>query len=117
MFEILQPKVMSIEMNDDETIESLDPRVLSSVLISLKVSQTQEDSSPRVDDAQGRLLELMHSHPVRALLDTAVVYAQRQGIPPHEALQQILGSLQEIDRLWNTVLIKEGLARLSSQYH
>jgi hypothetical protein len=59
----------------------------------------------------------MHSTPVKALLDTAVLYAQRHGLPPHEALQQILANLQEIDKLWNMVLMKEGLARLSSQYH
>ncbi len=101
----------------DENSNTLDPRVLSSVLISLKLAQTQEEASPTREDPHERLLELMHSSPIKALLDTATLYAQRQGLPPHEALQQILAGLQEIDKLWNTVLMKEGLARLSSQYH
>jgi hypothetical protein len=85
-------------------------------MISLKLQQSEENPV-RVDDAHSRLLELMHSSPVKALLDTAALFAQRQSLAPHEALQQILGSLQEIDKLWNMVLMKEGLARLSSQYH
>lgn len=96
--------------------ETLDPRVLSSVLISLKLSQTQEDPQT-VDDPHARLLELMHSGPVKALLDTAALFARREGIAPHAALRQVVSSMQEIDKLWNLVLMKEGLSRLSSQYH
>ena len=117
MIEMLQRNAMAVESDDVNKTEGLDPRVLSSVLISLKLAQTQEESSPRSEDPHSRLLELMHSSPVRAILDSAAIFAQHQGIPPNEALQQILGSLQEIDRLWNSVLMREGLARLSSQYH
>lgn len=117
MIETLQRNVMAAEAKaEEENSDTLDPRVLSSVLISLKLSQTQEEV-PVVDDPHSRLLELMHSHPVKALLDTAALYAQRQGLPPHEALQQIVSHMQEIDKLWNLVLMKEGLSRLSSQYH
>lgn len=118
MIETLQQrKVMAAEADSEsESSETLDPRVLSSVLISLKLSQTQ-DEPPSVDDPHSRLLELMHSGPVKALLDTAALFARRQGIPPHEALQQIVSQMQEIDKLWNLVLMKEGLSRLSSQYH
>ncbi len=120
MIETFQRTVMAVAPEEDaekESNETLDPRVLSSVLISLKLAQTQEDPAARGSDPHARLLELMHSSPVKALLDTAALFAQRQGMAPHEALQQILGSLQEIDKLWNMVLMKEGLARLSSQYH
>ena len=124
MIETLQRNVMPVEnpveTDDAEGSESgatLDPRVLSSVLISLKLAQSQEEQAPSREDPHSRLLELMHSSPVKALLDTAALFAQREGIAPHEALQQVLASLQEIDKLWNMVLMKEGLARLSSQYH
>jgi len=118
MIETLQRTVMAVDAEDEnEGGDTLDPRVLSSVLISLKLAQTQEEQAPSREDPHSRLLELMHSSPVKALLDTAALFAQRQGLAPHEALQQILASLQEIDKLWNTVLMKEGLARLSSQYH
>lgn len=105
---------MSAEEKTSE--ETLDPRVLSSVLISLKLSQTQEEAPP-VDDPHSRLLELMHSSPVKALLDTATLFARREGMEPHVALQQMVSHMQEIDKLWNLVLMKEGLSRLSSQYH
>jgi hypothetical protein len=118
MIETFQRTVMAVEAEEDEgTGETLDPRVLSSVLISLKLAQQDEQSTSNREDPHSRLLELMHSAPVKALLDTAALFAQRQALAPHEALQQVIGSLQEIDRLWNTVLMKEGLARLSSQYH
>ncbi len=117
MIETLQRNVMAAEADTDpDNSETLDPRVLSSVLISLKLSQSQ-DEAQTVEDPHSRLLELMHSAPVKALLDTAALYARRQGIPPHEALQQIISQMQEIDKLWNLVLMKEGLSRLSSQYH
>jgi len=115
MIETLQRNVMAAEA-EEESSETLDPRVLSSVLISLKLSQTQEEA-PTIDDPHSRLLELMHSAPVKALLDTAALYSRRQGIPPQEALQQVVSHMQEIDKLWNLVLMKEGLSRLSSQYH
>jgi hypothetical protein len=120
MIETFPRTVTAVAAEEDaereESHETLDPRVLSSVLISLKLSQ-QDEPAPNPEDPHSQLLELMHSSPVRALLDTAALFAQRQGLAPHEALQQILGTLQEIDKLWNTVLMKEGLARLSSQYH
>jgi len=121
MIETFQRNVMPTQAATNDEIDqhaTLDPRVLSSVLISLKLAQSQEDNSAGNDeDPHTRLLELMHSAPVKSLLDTATLFAQRQGIAPHEALQQILTNLQEIDKLWNVVLMKEGLARLSSQYH
>jgi hypothetical protein len=120
MIETFPRHVMAVAAEDEAEREdgndTLDPRVLSSVIISLKLAQ-QEEQSPRSEDPHSRLLELMHSPPLKALLDSAALFAQSQGLAPHEALQQILGSLQEIDKLWNTVLMKEGLARLSSQYH
>ena len=117
MIETLQRTVMTEEADAEDSSETLDPRVLSSVLISLKLAQSQDEPIPNRVDPHSRLLELMHSSPVKAFLDTAALFAQRQGLGPHEALQQILSSLQEIDKLWNIVLMKEGLARLSSQYH
>lgn len=95
--------------------ESLDPRVLSSVLVSVKMASFQAEHGD--GDPQERLLDLMHSPEMRALLDSAQLYAERQGVPAHEGLAQIVTTLQEIDKLWNQVLLKEGLARLNSQYH
>src|SRR3989338_1230184 len=100
MIEMLQRNVTDVEADESENCSTLDPRVLSSVLISLKLAQSQEEPGPSNEDPHSRLLELMHSEPVKALLDTAALFAQRQGLAPHEALQQILRSLQEIDKLW-----------------
>lgn len=95
--------------------DSLDPRVLSSVLVSVKMAQFE--AAPVEGDPQARLLELMHAPEMRALLDSAQLLADRQGQEPHECLTQIVTTLQEIDRLWSQVLLKEGLARLNSSYH
>ncbi len=112
MIEMLKREVA---VQEEENLEPLDPKVLSSVLVSAKLAQFQDENIRR--DPHARLLELMHSSPVRALLDAATLFAKREGIAPNEGLQQIVVSLQEIDNLWNKVLLKEGLARLSSQYH
>jgi hypothetical protein len=117
MIDVLQRNLTTMETSAPEE-ETLDPRVLSSVLVNVKLAQNeQEESGARDKDSHARLLELMHSSPVAALLDAALIFAKRQSIAPAEALQQIVMSLQEVDKLWNQVLIKEGLARLSSQYH
>jgi hypothetical protein len=119
MIELLQRELSSESESPSPSASSssapLDPRVLSSVLISVKLAQANEESSG--GDPHARLLELMHSSPIRALLDSAQLFAQREGIAAQDGLQQLVLSLQEIDRLWNKVLIKEGLNRLSSQYH
>jgi hypothetical protein len=114
---MFEPKLAAVAPEKEQTAnqDSLDPRALSSVLISVKMIQSQEE--PSYKDPHERLLELMHATPVRALLDSASILAGRQGIPAHEALKQVILHLQEIDKLWNQVLIKEGLARLSSQFH
>ena len=96
--------------------EELDPRVLSSVMISVKMSQIAADPNASADP-HTRLLELMQSDGIKALMSAAMLHAQRSGIAPHIALQQIVLSLKEIDDLWTKVLLKEGLAVLSAQYH
>ena len=116
MIDVLPRNVMNAESGAPRREEeTLDPRVLSSVLVNVKMAGTSADEATK--DPHARLLELTHSSPVGALLDAAAVFAKRQGIAPNEALQQIIMNLQEIDRLWSQVLLKEGLARLSSQYH
>lgn len=116
MIDVLQRNMMTTESSAPlREEESLDPRVLSSVLVNVKMAPASPEEAGK--DPHARLLELTHSSPVSALLDAAAVFAKRQGIAPNEALQQIITNLQEIDRLWSQVLLKEGLARLSSQYH
>ena len=117
MIDVLQQQRNLMTAEAEKTEESLDPRVLSSVLVNVKLAQSQEDPSLKEKDPHARLLELMHSSPVSALLDSASVFAKRQGLSPAEALQQIVMCLQDVDKLWTQVLLKEGLARLSSQYH
>ncbi len=105
--------VSAVAAEEETQPHGLDPRVLSSILVSVKLAAQGDESK----DPHGRLLELMHSSPVRALLDSATLLAQREGVSPQDALQQIVTNLKEIDQLWSNVLLKEGLARLSSQFH
>lgn len=115
---MLQVNLTSVNSENDSSSrqETLDPRVLSSVMISVKMSQMQEPENSG-QDPHARLLELMHSDGVKALMDAALLHSQRVGVAPHAALQQIVTSLKEIDDLWTKVLLKEGLNHLSSQYH
>ncbi len=115
--EMFQRKVVAISA--DETApnneETLDPRVLSSVLVSTKLNRSIDEIHS--NDPHARLLELMHSTPIKALLQAAQNFSNQTGVPAQEGLQQIIMNLQEIDSLWSKVLLKEGLAHLSSQYH
>ncbi|RZA08627.1 MAG: hypothetical protein EOP11_04325 [Proteobacteria bacterium] len=113
-----KPKIAPAERpgaTSSSSAETLDPRVLSSVLVSVKMAQFE--APPVTGDTQARMLELMHSPEMRALLDSAQLLSVREGTEPHEGLTQIITTLQEIDKLWGQVLLKEGLARLNSSYH
>lgn len=92
---------------------TLDARVLSSLLIKLKVESAP--AAPR--DAHTRLAELTRSATIQSLLAAAGNLAAQQNIPAESALAQMIADLFELDRLWNQVLLKEGVARLTSQYH
>lgn len=94
---------------------ALNARALSSILVDLKVQKSEYRVSPQ--DAHGRLLDLLQSPAVSALLRAANDLAKQQGIQPEEALKSMLQNLRELDDLWGTVLMREGLARLSTQFH
>jgi hypothetical protein len=116
MIQNVQRTVMQVETEQKNPSEpkTLDPRVLSSVIIASKI---QQDDPTQGKDPHERLAELMHSGPINALLSAAESFAQSAGLSPEDGLRQIVSCFRDVDQLWSQVLIKEGLARLSSQYH
>lgn len=100
--------------SEGEQKNVLDPRVLSSLIVRLKADY---EPAPAPRDSHARLAELMRSPSVAALLDAAGRLAHRQQLQPEAALRQILLDLKEMDELWSHVLLKEGVARLTSQFH
>jgi hypothetical protein len=98
-----------------ETLSSLNAQSLSSILVSLKV-HAEESKTPSTD-AHGRLVELLQSPSVKALLMAANSMSREQAMTPEDALRSIVVSIKEIDTLWSHVLMKEGLARLTTQLH
>ncbi len=101
------------EESASQTQIALDARVLSSLLIKLKV----EDKNNSPQDAHARLAELTRSQSIGCLLKAAGDYSEQEKIPPETALRQIVADIFELDTLWNQVLLQEGVARLTSQYH
>src|SRR4051812_21547990 len=96
-----------------ETRSKLDARVLSSILIQLKV---EADVAP-ARDAHARLAELTRAASIQSLLTAATNLAEQQNLPEETALRQIVADIFELNSLWNQVLLEEGVARLTSQYH
>jgi len=94
---------------------SLDPREFASILVSAKINF--ESITPATENIHGRLVEIMNSAAVNAIMEASEDLANKTGITRHQALHQIILSFKELDHLWNQVLLKEGFARLSSQYH
>jgi len=92
----------------------LDARMLSSLIIKLKVEQA---ATAAPTDAHARLSELTRSASIKALLGAATTLANELGIPGESALRHIVSDVLELNNLWNQVLLKEGVARLTSQYH
>ncbi len=106
---------VDVEKNAETKNESvLDSRMLSSVIVTSKLHQ--EDPAQGMDPHE-RLLQLMQSTAVTTLLETAQKFAQREGLPVEESLRQIVTCFRDIDQLWNQVLVKEGVSKLTSQYH
>ena len=111
MIENLQRVAVEAEENKSN---HLDQKIFSSVLISTKL---QTEDVNRHGDPHARLVELMNGSAVQALLQAAEIFADKTGLHGQEALQQMILNFKEIDYLWERVLLKEGLARLSSQLH
>ncbi|MCO5142377.1 MAG: hypothetical protein M9962_04720 [Oligoflexia bacterium] len=99
----------------ESKIEPVDPKVLSSVIISTKLAEPDEDALSM--DPHARLLELTHSESIKLLLDTASVYSKNNSLSIEDSLKQLISNFREIDKLWDRVLLAEGLNRLSSQFH
>ena len=110
-----EPPLKQASFHEEEASagESLDPRVLSSVLVSVKMAARQQPAPAPGADPQERLLKLMHSPEIRALLDAGQIYVRRERIPAYEGLTRLVTTLQAIDQLWTDLLLKEGLARLN----
>ncbi|NUM88847.1 MAG: hypothetical protein HUU37_06565 [Bdellovibrionales bacterium] len=110
----MEKPVLQTIPSGKEQKDALDPRVLSSWIVRLKA---EREPTPPARDSHARLAELMRSPSVAALLDAAQNLAERQQVQAEAALRQILLDLKEMDELWSHVLLKEGIARLTSQYH
>ena len=106
-------KLAEAPAESGEAVGLLDARILSSLLIKLKVEETK----PIPRDAHVRLAELTRSPSIQTLLSAASELAAEQNVPGETALRQIVSDILELDSLWNQVLLKEGVARLTSQYH
>lgn len=111
----MERPVLQTVTPEREKKETLDPRVLSSLIVRLKAERDPLPAGNR--DSHARLAELMRSSSVASLLSAAGELAERQQVQPEAALRQILLDLKEMDELWNQVLLQEGVARLTSQYH
>lgn len=98
----------------DARATALDARVLSSLLIKLSIEKSAPEA-PR--DAHTRLAELTRSPAIQAVLDAASSLAEKQGIPGEAALRHMVSDILEMNDLWKHVLLKEGVTRLTSQYH
>lgn len=94
----------------------LNAQSLSSIIVSLKVN-SDDSLMVKTNDAYGRLVEILQSPQVSILLRAAQELAKQQGLQPEEALRSTVKCLKDLDQLWSQVLLKEGLARLSTQFH
>lgn len=116
MQENLQLTIFSdAELKSATTPAALDPKILSSILVSTKIAL--EEAAESVKDPHAELVRLMESPAIGALLQSAAIFAAQSGVSGSEALRQIVVSLKQLDQLWGNVLLREGLARLSSQFH
>ena len=106
-----------LQAQDAETnsAPTLDAQGLSSIIVALKFKQ--QNNQQNSDELHTRLLEALQSPGIKALLRAVEEAARAQGVGAEECLTGIVKSLQEVDQLWSQILMKEGLARLSTQFH
>lgn len=99
-----------------ESAHTLNAQSLSSILVGLKVHGFEQSNSFSADP-HARLVELLQSPSVGVILKSAHDLAERQGMHAEDALKLLVTTLKELDQLWSQVLLKEGLSRLSTQFH
>lgn len=127
----LQPRLQSIEttemvapsktpekrMEEVPARQELQPKVLSSLMVSLKLQEKQGSLPYSRNEPQAKLMKLLQSPSVQAILEAAGIFSRNSGQSPEEALKQILTTLKDIDRTWEQILVTEGVARLSTPSH
>lgn len=111
----LLTSVVSTQKNPESPQSSLTVQDLASVMVSTKI--TLQENPVVSADAHGDLVKLMDSPAINSFLAAANDYARAASLPPAEALSQIILQLKQMDMLWDQALLREGLARLSTQFH
>ena len=69
-------------------------------------------SSPK-EDLERKLAQLMKSAPIRAVMAAARSLATETNCSENQAAQDILASMSELSQVWEQLLTREGLERLS----
>ena len=59
----------------------------------------------------------MQSPSVRKILKASLELSEEQGIDKKEAMNSILCSMQELKKVWNQILLKEGVESLISKQY
>lgn len=94
-------------VSDELFSVSRSEKILSSALVTRKAGTRSKE------DLERRLAQLMKSPPVRALMQAARTLATETNASEGQAIQDILASLGELSEIWDQLLTREGLERLS----
>ena len=86
-------------------------QLLSEIIVSNKLK-----SSPSEKELEERLDALMQSHPIKKILETSIELAEEQNIERKEAIIAILDSIKKLEKVWEQILLREGLENLTKPY-
>ncbi len=98
---------ISPTINEDTNSTHANRQIFSSMLVTSKIDSNVDCS---VTD---RISQLLESPQVNAILSAAEKLSREKDIPLAKSMEQIIGSLRELDELWTQVLFREGLNHLS----
>ena len=97
---------ISPTINENSNLPHTNKQIFSSMLVTSKIDSNADCSVTE------RISQLLESPPVAAILNAAEKLSCEKDIPLTKSMEQIIGSLRELDELWTQVLFREGLNHL-----
>ena len=101
--------LVRVTANSDGLSVEHGERIFSSALVSCKLK------SVGGAELEQKLVQLMKSPAIRAVLHAAQSYAFEHNLSEEAAMLAIISALKDLDSVWDQILLKEGLKSLSGK--
>lgn len=87
-------------------------KIIHTAFVSLRAEESSGAGTPRV--STGTIESVMETPAFKAIVQASLDLSQGQGLSELEAAKQVIQTIRDLDQIWQSLLIKEGLKNLGS---